>query len=281
MFAIKSSTATSKSSAVVEVPRTVSGEDNEAWFRHEVERLDAEAQDGVTDATFVLLLGGRSPIDFRVRVAQSHLRADLTPSHWSHAALVRSVGVSAGETVLLEAALEPPTGFRMPVATNGVQHSYLQAYADPSLSPNIGLLRIPVERSHWLERPSQDQESLLGQFVRQRVIVDVPRLVLTWLGFVWGVGGAGNPILAGAGLPSSVVIESLLSAAGFDLSPGLDSQTSTPEAFWQAALWWHQYYDAQGQGALSGSWCIDDKIELAAPRRSFQDATPVPDLPLG
>ncbi|HEX9869265.1 MAG TPA: hypothetical protein VGC99_11840 [Candidatus Tectomicrobia bacterium] len=36
----------------------------------------------------LLLLGGSSIVDFRVRVAQSHGRSDMRPSLWSHVAIV-------------------------------------------------------------------------------------------------------------------------------------------------------------------------------------------------
>ena len=40
------------------------------------------------DRVALLLLGCTGLVDFRLRVAQSHLRNDLTPSHWSHVALM-------------------------------------------------------------------------------------------------------------------------------------------------------------------------------------------------
>src|SRR5215468_965840 len=38
---------------------------------------------GKFDNSGLLLVGGNSVADFRIRVAQSHLRHDLTPSYWS------------------------------------------------------------------------------------------------------------------------------------------------------------------------------------------------------
>ena len=56
------------------------GEDNAAWFAR------APIRDGI------ILVGGTSLVDFRLRVAQSQLRSDLTPSYWSLCGLVRSEG---------------------------------------------------------------------------------------------------------------------------------------------------------------------------------------------
>src|SRR5262245_7049334 len=35
-------------------------------------------------STAVVLIGGKSPVDFRVRIAQAHARDDMAPSAWSH-----------------------------------------------------------------------------------------------------------------------------------------------------------------------------------------------------
>ena len=51
------------------------------------------------DRAAIVLLGGTDLIDFRLRIAQSHLRNDLTPSHWSHVALL-----GESKTVHLETA---------------------------------------------------------------------------------------------------------------------------------------------------------------------------------
>jgi hypothetical protein len=47
----------------------------------------------------------------------------------------------------------------------------------------------------------------------------------------------------------------VLGAAGFDLTPGLESRASCPEAIWQAAKWWHKYYEDQKRAPLSGAYC--------------------------
>jgi hypothetical protein len=274
VFTIKGSTATSRSPHLRERPRASEEPGaNAAWFREEVQRLDGEADDGIDEATYVLLFGGRSSAEFRVRVAQSHLRSDLSPGFWSHAALVWAAADPPARTALLECPLEPAGGFRDPVAGNGLHLIHLSWYADPATVPNIAVLRVPVPAARWRTPPSEGERSLVGHFARQRVLVDVPALVLRWLAFVWGVGAAGNPLLDGAGLPSAVMI---VSGAGFDLSPGVDSQTSTPEAFWQAATWWHPYFEALGKGRLTGSWCATDWIDLAPARRRDDGAAHVP-----
>ena len=61
--------------------------------------------------------------------------------------------------------------------------------------------------------------------------------MLPWLAFLWGVSGSTNPLLSGTGLPSSAFVETVFAMAGFELTPGLSSASSCPEAIWQSAKW--------------------------------------------
>jgi hypothetical protein len=40
--------------------------------------------------------------------------------------------------------------------------------------------------------------------------------------------------------------------AGVELTPGLSSASSCPEAIWAAAKWWHQFYE-QGMGVADAA----------------------------
>lgn len=275
MYAIRGSISDRKSDDFTETTRADTGPDgNLRWLEAQVDALkDSDEPDD--EFTWVLLLGGRSPYDFRLRVAQSQLRNDVSPSHWSHAALVQSFSRPMGDSVLIEVPLEPQHGFGMPPVSNGVQRTPLAWYGDPALVPNIAVLRIPVEADRWRSPQGDAGRSVLDQFARQRVIVDVPDLIVRWLSFVWGVPTAGNPLRDGAGIPSAVMIETVVGQAGFDLSPGLDSPTSTPEGFWQAATWWHDYYRAQDRPGITGRWVVGDREQLAqGPARQASGARP-------
>jgi hypothetical protein len=59
---------------------------------------------------------------------------------------------------------------------------------------------------------------------------------------VWGAGARRNPLLDSAGLPGAAFVETAFGMAGIELTPGLSSGSSCPEAIWQSALWWHHYY---------------------------------------
>jgi hypothetical protein len=219
-------------------------ENNLAWLKRNL--TDS------SESTTVLLVGGRNPIDFRLRIAQAHVRDDLTPSSWSHAALVGRTAMNLGATRIREISLYPPSGFDFPVPTNAEQQGRLQQYASAEAFPNIAIVNIPVKRS--------EIDASLGRYRHQRAVLDGVELLVMWLAFVWGVGKTGNPLLDGNGIPSAAMIEVVVSSSGYELTPGLPSRASCPEAIWQAAKWWHEYYERDNRGVLSGAWCVTHKL---------------------
>jgi hypothetical protein len=186
----------------------------------------------------LLLVGGASNVDFRVRVAQSHARSDMRPSLWSHVAILRQ---PQGETwAVREVSLTPPHGFGDVPSRNGAQDNVVAHYDAPDQWPNIALLSFPVE--------AQRVEEAMQRLALDRGIVDLGALIVPWLAFVWGVGSAPNPLLQDKGLPCAVYAETVMGIAGLELTPGLASQSSCPEAVWQAAKWWYEFY-GQVEGA--------------------------------
>jgi hypothetical protein len=271
MLRILSSNASEPSREFVESKRE-EGEDNLQWIRRNLgsggeglRRKGTSKEEGRShrfEPTLLLLLGGRGHNAFRVRVAQAHLRHDFTPSHWSHVALLGPVSRKPGETPLYEISLEPPRGFGLPTATNALQIGRLAAYADPARYPNIALLRLPVDAAEWQRETSKEEMSVIERYQKQRSVLDGTDLLLHWLSFLWGVGRTGNPLLEGNGVPSAAMVEVVLSAMRYDITPGLESRVSCPEAIWQAAKWWHPYYTAQLTEALEGAFCVEHKLEV-------------------
>lgn len=177
----------------------------------------------------VLLMGGTSLADFRQRVAQSGLRGDLSPSYWSMCGILIEDG---------QRFLSVPLGFadisRVP-ATNAIVDCDMSDYDDPARWPNIGVVRFANDMSAILK-----QARLVAQ---RRTIVDLPGLVLAWLGYTWAVTGRPNPLIDSLGIPCAVFVETSHALAGVELTPGLASAASCPEAIWQAAKWWYEYYE--------------------------------------
>ena len=190
-------------------------ETNTAWLGR------ANATDGI------LLLGGAGVADFRLRYAQSALRDDLTPSHWSLAGIL--LDAETFLSVPLEVAQDPAT---LPPA-NGVRRCALGDYDDPVRYPNIAVLSF-----------SGGGEAITNAAVevsRQRGILDLPALIVAWLAYVWGVDDD-NPLVDARGIPSAAFVEAAYSIANIELTPGLASASSCPEAIWQSAKWWGDYY---------------------------------------
>lgn len=184
----------------------------------------------------ILLFGGTSVTDFRLRVAQSHARSDLLPSYWSHGAILRKG--RGGAWLLREVSLNPPKGFGEVPAMNACQDNTLKYYDNPKLWPNIAILSFPVD--------GKMVEEAISQVEASRGIIDLSALVVPWLAFVWGTGNAANPLLQEKGVPSSVLVETVMGIAGLELTPGLSSQSSCPEAIWQSVKWWHSFYKETG-----------------------------------
>jgi len=242
MQKIQPSSAESPNPDFIERKRR-SGEDNAAWLAAAVKR---------EKVTRVVLVGGTDNLALRLRIAQAHARDTMTPGHFSHAFLLFGWGSGgpAGAPIY-EIALDPPGGFGFPGATNGLQEGTLKRYADPETYPNIALIELPID--------ARECASVLRKFGRQRAVLDASDLIVRWLAFAWGVGSHGNPLLEGHGVPGAAMIEAVCNAAGFDITPNVPSRSSSPEAIWQAAKWWHEFPRAEA-GNLSGMWYVSDRI---------------------
>jgi hypothetical protein len=203
---------------------------NTAWL--------ASLPDDIARPGAVLLLGGASMVDFRIRVAQSHLRHDLLPSFWSQAGLLAS-----RETFLSVPLDERLMPLRVP-STNAIHECPLAAYDDPVRYPNIAVLNFA--------EPATVMVVHARRLMLQRNAVDLPQLVVAWLAFVWGAGAAGNPLFQNYAVPSAAFVETAFGMGGIELTPGGASAASGPEAVWQAALWWHDYYEATATASVAG-----------------------------
>lgn len=196
-----------------EVPQE--GEGNVAWWQR---------QGGPAG---VLLLGGTSVVDFRLRVAQSGLRNDLTPSYWS------SCGLLGTDGRLLTVPLQPADVSDVP-RTNAVRTIGLDELDDPVRWPNIAVLHFTT-----------DDESVMreaGRLADRRTVIDLPELLLAWLGYAWAAANTANPLLHSKGIPSAALVAAAHALVGIEVTPGLSSAASCPEAIWQAVKWWHEYY---------------------------------------
>ncbi len=227
MIDIQCSGAKKHSSHFVEIDRR-STQDNVDWIQKHFEEG--------SDAAHLILIGGIDPISLRLRMAQAKARQDYTPSHWSHVCFMQKPAKRFGQTSVLEIRVDPPSGFDYPPATNAVQKGKLDDYRDSKRFPNVALMRLPIRRTKV--------DDVCKQFRMQRNVISGVDNLTAWLAYVWGVTNATNPLLDEVGVPSAVFLEYVVGAVGFDLTPGLASRASCPEAIWQTAKWWHEFYEA-------------------------------------
>jgi hypothetical protein len=214
-------------------PRKGSSRGNVAWLRR------ARTAHGIGEPGDVVLIGGASVVDFRVRIAQSHARHDMTPSYWSMAGLI------ANATTFISVPLSAGVDPSLVPATNAIATLALNDFDDPDQYPNIAIVRFPGAASPVL--------AAIDRMRTQRSIADLPALVVAWLAFTWGTGGSPNPLLIGLGLPSAVLIETVFGLVDVELTPGLASASSCPEAIWQSVKWWQDFYAQAVAGEAAGT----------------------------
>src|ERR1041385_563512 len=122
------SSATEPNPDVVPFDRASPRESNTSWLRRAL--ADGHVATG-PDWSLLLLLGGTDPLSFRLRVAQSHVRHDLSPSAWSHVVFVPAVKDPLAATPTIEVSLAPAESFGdfgFPLPNNGLQEGTLRRY---------------------------------------------------------------------------------------------------------------------------------------------------------
>ena len=218
-----------KNGAVTIMPRR-QGESNKAW-------LERAGSDLGSDTPKVILMGGTSVADFRLRVAQSHSRRDMKPSFWSHAGVLLP-GRGKQKWQLWHVPLEVPRGLGEVPSRNGVERASLTYCSSQDRWPNLALLEfggvVGKEVSAQAKRMRQE-----------RLSIDLVTPLVQWLAFVWGASGAVNPLLVGTAMPSASYVEAIYASLDVDLAPGMADRTHCPEAFWQSAKWWSNYYGSE------------------------------------
>ena len=161
-------------------PRRGRGGGNVAWLRR------ARQRHGIGEKGDVVLLGGASVADFRVRVAQSHARHDMTPSYWS------TVGLIADATQHASASRSAAGIASVVPGNNAIASTPMSDFDDADRYPNIAVVRFPgADRG-----PSSTRSTRSARNGRSQTC---PPLVVAWLGFVWGTPEGVEPAARGDG----------------------------------------------------------------------------------
>lgn len=227
---------------LLKLNRRAASENNLTWIERAMK--ESPLVDSGTNG-LVLLAGGSDPLSFRMRLAQAHVRPDLSPSAWSTAVFIPSLVKDIGKSKTIGISLMPtdwypPFGFAP--TTNAIQHGKLSQFTSSEFYPNIAILSFPVK--------SSDVKKSLAKLEDERLTIDLSALLLRWIQYAWGTGMPANPLGEGIGMPSAAMLETAFAANGFDMTPGLESRSSCPEAIWQAARWWHEYYEKSDKRIL-------------------------------
>lgn len=241
MISVRVSPHAQRNTGITSLPR-IAGEDNGAWLRRASSTLGGDAA--------VVLLGGARLLDFRLRLAQAHVRVDMLPSYWSDAALL--LGDGGGELELWSAGLLAGCELDSVPKYNGVNTVDIDRIRSVQHYPNAALLRFSGPTAQAL----RESAALLRM---GRLSLDLITPMLRWTGFCWGCEGYGNPLLQNTGLPSALFVDAAFAQRQVDLVPGLGERASCPEAIWQAALWWGDFYQEgpAGQAAPLGAFVVD------------------------
>jgi len=201
----------------------------------------------------LLLLGGRSLVDYRLRIAQSHLRDDMTPSSWSSVLIVTNIEKNFEMTELIEISLDLKKVFDVSISNNAVNDmSTIKSYANANKYPNIAVLSFMCDVDKI--------KNAINIYKKNRGNNDSYEHILKWLGFIIGVGKSSNPLFEGYGIPSAVFAETIVNSIGFELTPGLPNAISTPEAIWQSARWWKEFHVSKEEKGISGYYSRSHEI---------------------
>lgn len=186
--------------------------------------------------SYIILIGSKDTAAFRIRVAQSHFRADRLPSYWSDCGVLDVDSKKFKDSTFSYLPLLQPSNTPYAPMRNGVIKLKLEDLLNGSweIFPNIALLAIPV--------PQDDILAALSNFKDSHIAYDAVENIIPWLAYVWGVGDAVNPLRQQIGFPSAMLLNQLYSSCNFDLSPSVNNNLSTPEVFWGGVKHWNNFY---------------------------------------
>ena len=116
--------------------------------------------------------------------------------------------------------------------TNAIRAPALDAFDDPERYPNVALIAFAAGGDALASSRRGPAPARHHRPAGARV---------AWLAMH---GASKTPIRWSAGtvLPSAAFVEAAHAVAEIELTPGLASASSCPEAIWQSARWWGEYY---------------------------------------
>lgn len=245
MIPILNSDTQSPSNLLIEAKRG-SGQSNVKWLQEHICKKKGYLN--------LILIGGMTLADYRLRIAQSHLRDDMSPSSWSNIIMITKIEKDFEKTGLIEIPLELDRVFDVSIDNNGVnEQNTIKAFSNSKKYPNIAVISFKCD--------VEKIEGAINIYKKNRGNNDSYELILKWLGFIIGVGKSSNPLFEGYGIPSAVFAETIVNSIGFELTPGLPNTTSSPEAIWQSARWWNDFHKTREEVGISGYYSRSHEIQ--------------------
>lgn len=214
------------------------------------------ALDNPSDWSFIILAGGKDVASFRIRIAQSYLRADMLPSFWSESALLKLSNSDFASASFFSLPLFQPANAIYAPMRNGLVEMPFTKLPTQKRYPNLALIAIPVAQENILNS--------LGEYQKSRVSYDAVENILPWLAFVWGVGNTTSPLMQSIGFPSAMMLNQIYNANGFDLAPGVNANLSAPETLWSGVKHWQGYYNKTQENGMQPKmrFVIDHMYEI-------------------
>ena len=122
----------------------VGGEDNLGWLGRATQTLTSQFGDALKSQELVrlVLFGGTDPVSFRLRVAQAHIRHDMTPVVGPHVVLIHPKQLSR----VYEISLGTSRWISLSGFDHGLPYGSIQHYRDRARFPNIALLGSSEQR---------------------------------------------------------------------------------------------------------------------------------------
>lgn len=222
----------------------------------------------------IVLIGGRSSRSLAIRRAQAQLRFDRRPSRWSHAALIVRFDDKPGESVGLEATLDPEDCTKQVPERNGVTPFSLSRYFDEQKYPNIALIVVGFEArsagkgESSVPAPSERRRAALAAALqpnRNRERYPFWDGLAVWSRYATSPHCNPNPLLEGVPLPSAALCEYAYEAAGLDLTPGATGNNNCPEVLYATAKHWAQGLGQSQAAAVRMFSLARDEHEIPEP----------------
>jgi hypothetical protein len=224
---------------------------------------------GQPPQAMVLLVGGSDWRSLGLRHAQATLRFDRRPSAWSHAALILDWdGDNVARSSGVEASLDPEQPQLHVPERDGVTAFSLRRYFDALHYPNVCLAAFTPpagpEGESGLARISEAARNPQRDGIR----FPVWDAFGAWHHYLYQPYKCRNPLLDGLGVPSALLCEAALEAAGVPAAPGATEIQIAPEHLWATFKHWH---DQLGESIQLRGWrLVRDEASRPLPALSME-----------